>query len=80
LRLLIATVLPKFLGSENMTATAGSVLGLANGGKTATANKPRGSRAKDRDKDGIAVLVGNPPPPVVPTDRDPPGEGAAPPL
>ena len=51
---------------------------LANGGKTATANKPRGTRANDKDKVWIAVLVGKPPPPAVPTDGDPAGVAAGP--
>ena len=45
---------------------------LAKGGKTATAINPKGTRAKDKGKVVIAVLVGKPPPAIDPTGKDPP--------
>ena len=42
------------------------VRGVAKGGKTATAASPAGTKDKARGKDGLAKLVGNPPPPGVP--------------
>ena len=46
---------------------------LAKGGKTATADNPIGTRAKDKDNVGMLASVGSPPPPGVPADTDPPG-------
>ena len=45
---------------------------LAKGGKTATADSPKGARDKDEANVGMLVSVGNPPPPGVPADTDPP--------
>ena len=46
---------------------------VANGGKTATADNPIGTRAKDKDNVGMLASVGSPPPPGVPADTNPPG-------
>ena len=45
---------------------------LAKGGKTATADNPKGARDKDKANVGMLVSVGNPPPPGVPAGTDPP--------
>ena len=39
---------------------------VAKGGKTATADNPNGTRAKDKARVWISVSVGKPPPPAVP--------------
>ena len=48
--------------SANMTASASTVLGVAKGGKTATAFKPAGTNART---EGDAPF-GDAPPPIVP--------------
>ena len=47
---------------------------VANGGKTATADNPNGTRANDKARVWIRVLVGKPPPPTVPAVTEPPPE------
>ena len=55
-----------------MTPTAGTVLGLRNGGNTLMGVKPAGSRAKDAARVGLGT-VGNPPPPGLPAAGAPDG-------
>ena len=55
-----------------MTPTAGTVLGLKNGGNTLTGVKPAGSRAKEAARVGLG-MVGKPPPPGVPAAGAPDG-------
>ena len=47
---------------------------VANGGKTAKADNPNGTRANDKARVWISVLVGKPPPPAVPAATEPPPE------
>ena len=55
-----------------MTPTAGTVLGLRNGGNTLMGVKPAGSRAKEAARVGLG-MVGKPPPPGVPAAGAPDG-------
>ena len=55
-----------------MTPTAGTVLGLRNGGNTLMGVKPAGSRAKEAARVGLGT-VGKPPPPGVPAAGAPDG-------
>ena len=55
-----------------MTPTAGTVLGLRNGGNTLMGVKPAGSRAKEAARVGLGT-VGKPPPPGVPATGAPDG-------
>ena len=55
-----------------MTPTAGTVLGLRNGGNTLIGVKPAGSRAKEAARVGLGT-VGKPPPPGVPAAGAPDG-------
>ena len=55
-----------------MTPTAGTVLGLRNGGNTLMGGKPAGSRAKEAARVGLG-MVGEPPPPGVPAAGAPDG-------
>ena len=43
-----------------------AVTHVSNGGKTATARNPAGTKSKDEAKVGMLVSVGKPPPPRVP--------------
>ena len=55
-----------------MTPTAGTVLGLRNGGNTLMGVKPAGSRAKEAARVGLGT-VGKPPPPGLPAAGAPAG-------
>ena len=55
-----------------MIPTAGTVLGLRNGGNTLMGVKPAGSRAKEAARVGLGT-VGKPPPPGVPAAGAPVG-------
>ncbi len=52
--------------SENITATAGTVLVRINGGNTATGVRPAGTSAKACAVAGLVKSVGEPPPPGSP--------------
>ena len=55
-----------------MTPTAGTVLGLRNGGNTLMGVRPAGSKAKEAARVGLGT-VGKPPPPGLPAAGVPAG-------
>jgi hypothetical protein len=63
----IAVTHPIEGSSANITASASTVLGVANGGNTATAFKPAGTNARTEG----GAPFGGPPPPGVPGNAFP---------